>query len=106
MPRMISWHRELETATTPSEVVYLTRHFLANLAPHEVARLPEEARPEWIHDARDIREWRRRLTDEYWSRRGLGADVGVIQEVWSFFLRASIQLERIAEESAAEALPR
>lgn len=103
MPHMISWHRELETAATPAEVVYLTRHFLANLSAPEIARLPEAARPEWVQDARDIREWRRLLTEEYWTRRGLGGDVGVIQEIWSFFLRASIQLDRIAEESTTAA---
>jgi hypothetical protein len=44
----------------------------------------------------------RRLTEEYWQLRGTAADVGVLQELWSFFLRATIQIARLQEQGVAK----
>ena len=97
---MIAWHRDLENASSPGEVLQLTRRFLESLAPREIAQLPADCRPGRIESASELRQWSRRLTDAYWAMRSTAADVAVIQEVWSFFLRASIQLARIEEARA------
>lgn len=95
---MISWQRDLEDAATPAEVVQLTRNFIASIPRHEMARVPEDCRPGAIETEADLRHWNRRLTDAYWAMRSTAADVAVVQEMWSFLLRACIQLGRMEEE--------
>lgn len=53
-----------------------------------------------VLDEPDVVRYSRRLTEEYWRLRGTAADVGVLQELWSFFLRASIRLARLQEQPA------
>ena len=92
---MISWHRDLENSRTAGEVLRTARDFLATFSSQDLARLPEGACPRQLADEEDIRDWSRRLTDEYWRQRALGGELATTQEMWSFFLRASIQLARI-----------
>src|SRR6059058_1481993 len=92
---MISWHRDLENARSADEVVRIARDFVAAFSPEELASLPQAIVPQPVEDEDDIRDWSRNLTDEYWRLRALGGEVAVAQEMWSFFLRASIQLARI-----------
>jgi hypothetical protein len=92
---MISWHRDLESACTAGEVLQTTRDFLATFDSDERACLPEMFCPRDIATVDDIREWSRRLTDEFWRQRNAGGELAPLQEMWSFFLRASIQLARI-----------
>jgi hypothetical protein len=92
---MISWQRDLENARSGGEVLRTTQDFLATFAPDTLACLPEGAFPRHVRDEEDIRDWSRRLTDEYWRQRSLGGELPVTREMWSFFLRASIQLARI-----------
>lgn len=92
---MISWHRNLETTRTAGEVLQTTRDFLATFASDQRARLPAAYCPRDIVETDDIREWSRRLTDEYWRQRNAGGELGALQEMWSFFLCASIQLARL-----------
>jgi len=92
---MISWHRDLENARTPGDVLQTTRDFLATFSTAELACLPEAHRPQVVRTVDDIRDWSRRLTDEYWRQRAAGGELGPLQEMWSFFLRASIQLARL-----------
>jgi len=92
---MISWHRDLENARTAGEILQVTRDFLATFSPAELACLPEAHRPQAVRGPDDIRDWSRRLTEEYWRQRAAGGELGAMQEMWSFFLRASIQLARI-----------
>lgn len=92
---MISWHRDLENARAPGEILQITRDFLATFSSDELACLPEAHCPRGVRTADDIRDWSRRLTEEYWRQRAAGGELGTMQEMWSFFLRASIQLARI-----------
>lgn len=92
---MISWHRDLENARTGGEVVRTTQDFLKTFPADELARLPEAACPRLVRDEDDIRDWSRRLADEYWRQRALGGELAATREMWSFFLRASVQLARI-----------
>jgi hypothetical protein len=98
---MIAWQRDLENASSESEVVHLARRFLSAVPPNELARLPGECRLAAIDSVADVHAWNRRITQAYWELRMRSADIAVIQELWSFFLRAAIQLARIDEEAAA-----
>ena len=95
---MIAWQRDLETATTPLEIVQLARSFVAAMPREDIVRLPPDCTRGAIASSDDVRAWSQRLNDAYWSRRSGGGDLGALQDVWSFFLRASIQLARIEEE--------
>ena len=92
---MISWHRDLENAGTATEVVQVARDFLGTFSSADLASLPEAHCPRAVTGVDDVREWSRRLTDEYWRQRAAGGELGTMQEMWSFFLRAAIQLARI-----------
>jgi len=96
---MIAWHHDLEQARTPHQVVVLTRDYLGKLSAQDIARVPERCRPGRILDGTDIADCSNRLTEEYGLLRGTSADVGVLQEMWSFFLRASVQIARLEEKS-------
>ena len=89
---------DIERALTPQQVLNLAREYLAALSARDLARIPERCRPERIFEAADIGRCSRRLTEEYWPLRGTAADVEVLQEMWSFFLRASIQIARLQEQ--------
>ena len=103
---MISWHRDIEKARTPVEVILLARDYLATLTPRDFARVPERCRPGRIVNEGDIGLWSGRLTEEYWQLRGTAADVGVLQELWSFFLRASVHIARLRELDAVHSRER
>jgi hypothetical protein len=98
---MIQWYRDIERAGTPREVVALTRDFLATLTPRDLARVPESCRPGRVLDAEDIVFWGTRLAEEYWQLRGTAADVAVLQELWGFFLRASVHIAQLRERARA-----
>lgn len=94
--------RDIEQARSPYHVVLLVREYVASISAHELARVPEHCRPGRLLDESDISRCSRRLTEEYWQLRGTAADMGVLQELWSFFLRASIQLARLREQGAVK----
>ncbi len=95
---MISWERDLEGATTPLEIVQLTRGFIASMPQEDFAMLPDDCRPSFISSTDDVRAWSKRLNEAYWAMRAGPGDPTVIQDIWSFFLRATVQLARIEEE--------
>jgi len=101
---MIHWHRDLEKTATTRQVVALTRDYLATLTPRGLARVPERCRPSRIFDEEDIAFWSQRLTEEYWNLRATADDVGVVQELWSFFLRAAIHIARLRESADVAAV--
>jgi hypothetical protein len=94
---MLTWHRDIEKATNTHQVVRLTREYLAALSPGDLARIPQSCHPSRVIDESDISRCSARLTQEYWRLRGTQADLGVFQEMWSFFMRASIQIARLNE---------
>ena len=98
---MIQWYRDIERAATPREVVALTRDYLATLSPRDLARVPERCRPGRVAGPEDIAFWGARLAEEYWQLRGTAADVDVLQELWGFFLRASVHIARLREPDRA-----
>ena len=97
MVAMLSWHRDIEGTTNTLQVVRLAREYLAALSPGDFARIPRNCLPGHVIDESDISRYSARLTQEYWRLRGTQADLGVLQEMWSFFMRASIQIARLNE---------
>jgi hypothetical protein len=97
----LAWHRDIERAHTAVQVVRIARDYLASFTPRDLARVPERCRPAQIADEGDIALWSRKLTEEYWRLRGTAADVAVVQEMWSFFLRASVHLARMRDTSTS-----
>jgi hypothetical protein len=88
--------RDLEQAPSSYHVVLLVREYLASLSPRELRRLPEPCRPRRILDEADIVRYSRQLTQEYWQLRGTAADVETLREIWSYFLRAAIQIAHLS----------
>lgn len=97
---MIAWQRDLEDATTSGEVVQLARRFVGSMPREAFAGLPAHCRPAFISGPDDVRDWSERLNRAYWEMRATSSDTDVMQQVWSFFLRATIRLARIEEERA------
>ena len=95
---MISWQRDLESATSPAEVVQLTRRYIAAMPPDAFASLPEGCRPRLIASADDVLDWSERINQAYWRLRRESADVAPLQDIWGFFLRATTRLARFSEE--------
>ena len=94
---MLTWHCDIEKATNTHHVVRLAREYLATLSPSDLARIPPHCVPGHVIDESDISRCSERLTEEYWRLRGTQADLAVLQEMWSFFMRASIQIARLNE---------
>jgi hypothetical protein len=99
---MLAWMRDLETAKDVRDELCLARDCVASLPPAIGAELPERCRARVLREAEDVRWWSERLSEEYWRRRGLGLEVGGIQDAWSFFLRASIRITRLATRDEAQ----
>jgi hypothetical protein len=99
---VISWQRDLEGTSSPGEVVQLTRSYIAAMSREAFASLPDECRPGFISSAEDVRDWSERINEAYWRLRRASADVSQLQDIWSFFLRATVRLARFEE---ARALP-
>jgi hypothetical protein len=93
---MLAWVRDLETAKDASDVVFFARAYLAALAPAAAALLPQPCRARPIESSADVRFWSECLAEEYWRRRSAGAVPEAMQEAWSFFLRANVQVSRLA----------
>ena len=93
---MLAWIRDLETAKDASDVVYFARAYLAALAPAAARVLPPACRARLIESSADVRFWSQCLSEEYWRRRAAGAVPEAMEEAWGFFLRANVQVSRLA----------
>ncbi|HWH42338.1 MAG TPA: hypothetical protein VNU21_20990 [Usitatibacter sp.] len=93
---MLAWIRDLETAKDASDVVFFARAYLAALAPAAASLLPPACRARPIESSADVRFWSQCLSEEYWRRRAAGLVPEAMQEAWSFFLRANVQVSRLA----------
>ena len=98
---MNAWQHELEGAQQISEVIRITRDYLATLTLEELSSLSERSRPGRIRDASDIDFWNVRLADECRSSWGTPEDHHVLYELANYFLSASVRLSRLHEQSAA-----
>ncbi|HET7402637.1 MAG TPA: hypothetical protein VFJ62_12665 [Usitatibacter sp.] len=97
---MLAWIRDLETAKDASDVVFFARAYLAALAPAAASLLPQACRGRQIESSADVRFWSECLTEEYWRRRAAGPVPEALQQAWGFFLRANVQVSRLASRGA------
>lgn len=98
---MLCWTRDLETVKSVMDVVCLANDCVGSLAEPARRALPDGCRRRDVRDVSDVQWWSERLSEEYWKRRALGLDVEAIQDAWSFFLRASIQIARLSTRERA-----
>ncbi len=94
---MLSWYRQLESAKSSLEVVAVARDFMASWTPHDLARLPDACRPGKMRDEIDIENLHALLVDEYRDTRASGEELESLQELTSFFVRASIRIAELNE---------
>jgi hypothetical protein len=95
---MITWLQQLDRATTPEEVVAISRDYLSTWTPEELARLPRGCRPGRLREPEDIEELHACSFDAYHATRASGAELTALQRLTSFIVQAS---QRIASLRAA-----
>ena len=101
---MLNWFHQLDGASSDSEVIGVSREYLATWDPEELARLPRECRPGRIKSREDIEELHACLVDEYRDTRLAGAELSALQRMTSFIVRASIRIAQLDSERAEAAL--
>jgi hypothetical protein len=94
---MISWYRQLDNAKSPLEVVAVARDFMAGWSPQDLARLPDACRPGKLRDAIDIESLHAQLVDAYRDTRASGEALKSLQELTSFFVRASMRIAELGQ---------
>ena len=94
---MISWYRKIDSANTSREVVAVARDYVASWSPHDLARLPDAVRPGKMRDEVDIENLHALLVDEYRDTRVSGEELRPLQELTSFFVRASMRIAEVKE---------
>jgi len=91
--RHLSWQDRLRSASTESEVVEITREFLATVSPYELARLPVDLRPGKVNDAEDLAAI---AFDVVSMDKKPTAAHAVVRRLAGFFSDACAHLSRIA----------
>jgi hypothetical protein len=94
---MISWYRQIDNANTSREVVAVARDYIASWSPQDLAGLPYAVRPGKMRDAVDIENLHALLVDEYRNTRVSGEELRPLQELTSFFVRASMRIAELNE---------
>ena len=95
---MLSWFQQIESAKSPSEVVAVTRDYLARWTPEELSRLPEPCRPGRVKDEQDISQLHVRLVEEYGRNRLAGDALSALQRITGFIVRASVRIAHLQAE--------
>ena len=94
---MISWYRQIDSAKNSLELVAVARDYVASWPPHDLALLPHACRPGKLRDETDIEHLHALLIDEYRTTRASGAELESLQELTSFFVRASMRIAELGE---------
>lgn len=102
---MTTWHGQIDTAKSVSEVVSTARDFLATWSPEELGRLPVQCRPGRIRDESDIAELHACLVDEYRVTRASGPDLTMLQVLTSFMASASVRIAELGGDTSVSASP-
>ena len=87
----ITWQTRLDRASSEREVVSISRDFMAQFSPNEIASIPENCRPGKITDASDITSVAFELARDDCH----GDGESVIAKVGVFFASASDKLSRL-----------
>jgi hypothetical protein len=100
---MSSWFQQIDAAKSPSEIVTITRDYLATWTPDELARLPEQCRPGRIRDEQDIDQLHVRLVEEYGRSRPNDETLSALQRITSLIVRASVRIAQLQSEEDSPA---
>ena len=96
-----SWFAELRLAESASEVIALTRQFVARLSPREILRLPHHCRPGRLAAAKEIHELAFELERAQSDSMGRLVDALVLDRMASYFQEAVNALERVCGQRGA-----
>jgi hypothetical protein len=104
------WSRQIDAATSASEVVAIARDYLATWTPKELAKLPRECRPGRVKSPGDLEQLHASLVEEYRQSRLAGDELSALQRLTSFVVRASVRLAQFDDgkqegEDASRNLP-
>lgn len=97
---MIAWYHLLDSATSPLEVVSVSRDYIASWTPQELAYLPVDCRPGKLRDRSDIEFLHDKLVDEYRDSHASGEALTRLQELTSFIVRAAIRIAELSEDTS------
>src|SRR6187549_397945 len=95
---LLSWFQQIDAANSPSEVVAVTRDYLATWTPDELGLLPAQCRPGRVKDAQDIENLHVNLVEEYGRNRLGGEALVSLQRMTSFIVRASVRIAQLRSE--------
>lgn len=104
------WSRQIDAATSASEVIAIARDYLATWTPKELAKLPRECRPGRVKSPGDLEQLHASLVEEYRQSRLAGDELSALQRLTSFVVRASVRLAQFDDgkqggEDASRNLP-
>ena len=98
---MTNWFSQIDRAKSVTEVVAVTRDFMATWPPEELALLPAHCRPGKLRDGQDIEDLHGTLVEEYRVSRATGPALEALQRMTSFIVRASIRLAELDPASSS-----
>jgi len=91
------WSRQIDAATSATEVVAVVRDYLATWTPKDLAKLPLECRPGRVKSPGDIEQLHASLVEEYHQDRLTGEELSALQRLTSFIVRASLRLAQFGD---------
>ena len=96
---MVYWFRQIDDATSATEVVAVARDYLATWTPKDLAKLPRECRPGRVKSPGDIEQLHACLVEEYRQNRLAGEELSALQRITSFIVRASVRLAQFDDDN-------
>jgi len=95
----VSCHDRLNGSRTETDVIEVSRDFLAQFSPYEIALLPETCRPPRLKDANDVSEYAFALVLHHCDHAG--APDYAVHRLVGFFSNATVRLSMILHLQAA-----
>lgn len=99
-PGPVTWQDRLDCAENETEVVQITRDYVATLDPHEVAMLPAACRPRKLITANDVSSYAFDLVRYECGDQDEAAPF--IHRLAAFFSHASIRLSELLRRTNDE----
>ena len=99
------WSRQIDAATSATEVVAVARDYLATWTPKDLAKLPRECRPGRVKSPGDIEQLHASLVEEYRQNRLTGDELSALQRLTSFIVRASVRLAQFGDGRPQDEAP-
>jgi hypothetical protein len=98
---MLNWFRHLEDARNTEELIAIVRDHFATWTPEDLALIPPACRPGRMKSARDLEELHAALVEEYRVSKAEGDELGALQRLTSFVVRASMRHAQLHEDDPA-----